>query len=125
MPARTGCGRWRAVSALVVVGGVGIALAALTGPWLLRVGFGEQYHASGALLAWLTAGAVVIAVLTVTGAATVARRCTGPTRWLGVRDGRRGGAADPAARFEARTIVALVWAGRWSASPYTWPRWLR
>ncbi len=62
----------QAVAILAVVGGVGIALAALTGPWLLRSGFGEQYRATGALLAWLTAGAVVIAVLTVTGAATVA-----------------------------------------------------
>lgn len=62
----------QAVAVLAAVGGVGIALAALTGPWLLRVGFGEQYRATGALLAWLTAGAVVIAVLTVTGAAAVA-----------------------------------------------------
>jgi len=44
----------------------------VAGPWLLRVGFGDGYRASGALLAWLTAGAVAIAVLTVTGAATVA-----------------------------------------------------
>ena len=62
----------QAVAVLAVIGAAGITLAALTGPWLLRVGFGEQYRASGALLAWLTAGAVVIAVLTVTGAATVA-----------------------------------------------------
>ncbi len=61
-----------AVSVLAVVGAIGVTLAALTGPWLLRVGFGDEYRASGALLAWLTAGAVAIAVLTVTGAATVA-----------------------------------------------------
>ena len=35
-------------------------------------GSAPEYQASGALLAWLTAGAVAIAVLTVTGAATVA-----------------------------------------------------
>jgi O-antigen/teichoic acid export membrane protein len=61
-----------AVAVLAVVGGIGVTLAAVAGPWLLRVGFGDGYRASGALLAWLTAGAVAIAVLTVTGAATVA-----------------------------------------------------
>jgi O-antigen/teichoic acid export membrane protein len=54
------------------LGAVGVALAGTAGPWLLRVGFGPDYVASGALLAWLTAGAVAIALLTVTGAATVA-----------------------------------------------------
>ena len=34
--------------------------------------FGAQYVADGALLAWLTAAAVAIALLTLTGAATVA-----------------------------------------------------
>ena len=33
---------------------------------------GPDYHAGGALLAWLTAGAVAIAMLTLTGAAAVA-----------------------------------------------------
>ena len=71
--AGTGCAAVAgAVAVLAVVGAIGVALAALTGPWLLRVGFGDDYLASGALLAWLTAGAVAIAVLTVTGAATVA-----------------------------------------------------
>jgi O-antigen/teichoic acid export membrane protein len=60
------------VLAVAVIGGIGVALAGLAGPWLLRAGFGADYVASGALLAWLTAGAVAIAVLTVTGAATVA-----------------------------------------------------
>jgi O-antigen/teichoic acid export membrane protein len=57
------------VSALGVLG---VGLAGTAGPWLLRVGFGPEYAADGALLAWLTAGAVAIALLTVTGAATVA-----------------------------------------------------
>jgi O-antigen/teichoic acid export membrane protein len=61
-----------AIAVLLAVGAVGIALAGWVGPWLLRAGFGADYRASGALLAWLTAGAVAIAVLTVTGAATVA-----------------------------------------------------
>ncbi|HXY63711.1 MAG TPA: hypothetical protein VEI45_04990 [Mycobacterium sp.] len=54
------------------IGALGVLAAFLVGPWLLRVGFGPEYHAAGALLAWLTAAAVAIAVLTLTGAATVA-----------------------------------------------------
>jgi hypothetical protein len=54
------------------IGAVGVLAAALVGPWLLRVGFGSQYDASSTLLAWLTAAAVAIAMLTLTGAATVA-----------------------------------------------------
>jgi O-antigen/teichoic acid export membrane protein len=54
------------------IGAVGVVAAGLVGPWLLRVGFGPQYDASGALLAWLTAAAVSIAMLTLTGAAAVA-----------------------------------------------------
>ena len=54
------------------IGAVGVLAAGLLGPWLLRVGFGPDYHAAGALLAWLTAAAVTIAMLTLTGAATVA-----------------------------------------------------
>ena len=38
----------------------------------MRVAFGPQYQTSGTLLAWLTAAAVSIAVLTLTGSATVA-----------------------------------------------------
>jgi len=54
------------------IGAIGVLAAGLLGPWLLRVGFGPEYHAAGALLAWLTAAAVTIAMLTLTGAATVA-----------------------------------------------------
>lgn len=54
------------------LGAVGVVAAGLVGPWLLRVGFGADYRADGALLAWLTAAAVSIALLTLTGAATVA-----------------------------------------------------
>ncbi|CAN5511083.1 membrane protein [soil metagenome] len=62
-----------APAALVVaVGAIGVVLAGLTGPWLLRTGFGAGYVASGELLAWLTAGAVAIALLTITGAAAAA-----------------------------------------------------
>ena len=62
-----------APAALVgVIGVVGVLAAGLLGPWLLRIGFGPDYHAAGPLLAWLTAAAVTIAMLTLTGAATVA-----------------------------------------------------
>lgn len=54
------------------IGAVGVLAAGLVGPWLLRVAFGPQYQASGALLAWLTAAAVAIAMLTLTGAGAVA-----------------------------------------------------
>jgi O-antigen/teichoic acid export membrane protein len=57
---------------IAAIGAVGVAAAGLVGPWLLRVGFGAQYNASGELLAWLTAAAVAIAMLTLTGAAAVA-----------------------------------------------------
>jgi len=54
------------------IGAVGVLAAGLVGPWLLRVGFGPDYRAAGPLLAWLTAAALAIAMLTLTGAATVA-----------------------------------------------------
>jgi O-antigen/teichoic acid export membrane protein len=63
------------ITPMVIVGGigaVGVLAAGLTGPWLLRIGFGPGYHTSGALLAWLTVAAVAIAMLALTGTAAVA-----------------------------------------------------
>ncbi|KAA1242783.1 hypothetical protein F0Q45_26065, partial [Mycobacterium simiae] len=54
------------------IGALGVLAAGVLGPSLLRALFGPQYQASSALLAWLTAAAVAIAMLTLTGAATVA-----------------------------------------------------
>jgi O-antigen/teichoic acid export membrane protein len=54
------------------LGLIGVLAAGVFGPWLLRNGFGAAYLADGALLSWLTAAAVAIALLTLTGAATVA-----------------------------------------------------
>ncbi|MCV7382127.1 hypothetical protein BST11_13155 [Mycobacterium alsense] len=54
------------------LGAAGVVAAGVVGPWLLRVAFGPQYQASGALLMWLTAAAIAIAMLTLTGAAAVA-----------------------------------------------------
>lgn len=56
----------------VALGCVAVLIAGLAGPWLLRTAFGPEYVAGGALLAWLTTAAIVIALLTLTGAATVA-----------------------------------------------------
>ncbi|MGB3664277.1 hypothetical protein [Mycolicibacter algericus] len=68
--------RLRALSipaaSVAAVGAAGAVAAGLVGPWLLRSVFGPDYHASGPLLAGLTAGATAIALLTLTGAATVA-----------------------------------------------------
>ncbi|MDC8982104.1 hypothetical protein [Mycobacterium marinum] len=63
------------ISPAALIGGIGVIgvlAAGAVGPWLLRSAFGQQYQASGALLAWLTAAAVAIAMLTLTGAAAVA-----------------------------------------------------
>jgi O-antigen/teichoic acid export membrane protein len=57
---------------VAAVGAVGVLAAGLVGPWLLRAAFGPDYYTAGALLAWLTAAALAIAMLTLTGAATVA-----------------------------------------------------
>ncbi len=58
--------------AVAALGAVGVAAAWVFGPWLLREAFGEDYRAGGPLLAWLTAAAIVMALLTLTGAAAVA-----------------------------------------------------
>lgn len=57
---------------ILALGAVGVLAAFLVGPWILRTAFGSEYEASGTLLAGLTAAAVSIALLTLTGAATVA-----------------------------------------------------
>ncbi|HRD13748.1 MAG TPA: hypothetical protein PLI79_18015 [Mycobacterium sp.] len=54
------------------LGAVGVLAAGLFGPWLIRIAFGAHYELSGALLAWLTAAAVSISMLSITGAAAVA-----------------------------------------------------
>jgi O-antigen/teichoic acid export membrane protein len=57
---------------VTAVGALGVLAAWAIGPWLLRSGFGSDYWADGALLAWLTGAATAIALLTLTGAAAVA-----------------------------------------------------
>jgi O-antigen/teichoic acid export membrane protein len=60
------------VAVVVAVGAVGTITAGLIGPWLLDTVFGSDYRLSGAAVAALTAGAVAMAVLTLTGAMALA-----------------------------------------------------
>ncbi|TFV60071.1 hypothetical protein E4P42_06790 [Mycobacterium sp. PS03-16] len=99
-----------APAAVVIgVGVVGVIAAGLLGPWLLRTGFGEQYRADGALLSWLTAGAVAIALLTLTGAATVAasRHRAYALGWVGATVAAVGLLLLPL-DLQTRTVVALL-----------------
>lgn len=97
------------IGLVLAIGGVGVIAAYAAGPWLLRVGFGAGYNASGALLAWLTAGAVAIAVLTVTGAATVAAALhrAYSLGWIGATAAAALLLTLPLP-LETRTVVALV-----------------
>lgn len=62
------------VSLVAAIGLVGVAGAGLVGPWLLQVAFSAEYRVDGALLAWFTVGGLSMALLTLTGAATVAAK---------------------------------------------------
>jgi hypothetical protein len=62
----------RLSAALTGVGAVGAVLAAAVGPWLMRTLFGPAYDVEPWLLGVLTLGATALAVLTMTGAATLA-----------------------------------------------------
>ncbi|MBX7431250.1 hypothetical protein JDV09_03865 [Mycobacterium sp. Y57] len=91
------------------IGAVGVVLAGVFGPWLLREAFGAQYQADGALLAWLTAAAVTIALLTLTGAATVAAALhrAYAAGWLSATVASTLLLLLPVA-LEVRTVVALL-----------------
>lgn len=69
------------VGLLAVVGAVGAGLAWLIGPWLLERVFGADFRLGGGVLALFTVGATTLALLTVTGAATIA---TDAHRWYAV-----------------------------------------
>lgn len=99
------------VPAAVVLGLglVGVLAAGLVGPWLLQAAFGAQYRADGTLLAWLTAAAVAIALLTLTGAATVAaaRHRAYSVGWVGATVASVLLLLLPL-DLETRTVVALL-----------------
>lgn len=91
------------------VGAVGVVAAYLIGPWLMRAGFGADYRTSGALLALLTAAAVSIALLTLTGAATVAAALhrSYALGWVGATAAAALLLCLPLG-LETRTVVALL-----------------
>ncbi|MCK0176945.1 hypothetical protein [Mycolicibacterium sp. F2034L] len=91
------------------IGAVGVVAAGLIGPWLLQAGFGPAYRADGALLAWLTAAAVAMALLTLTGAAAVAaaRHRAYSIGWVGATVGSVLLLLLPL-DLETRTVVALL-----------------
>lgn len=95
--------------AVTAIGVLGVAAAGLAGPWLLRTAFGPDYVAGGGLLAWLTAGAVAIALLTLTGAATVAAALhrAYATGWVSATVAATALLLLPVG-LETRTIVALL-----------------
>jgi O-antigen/teichoic acid export membrane protein len=99
------------IAPTVVVGGigaVGVLAAGLTGPWLLRVGFGPDYRASGALLAWLTVAAIAIALLKLTGSAAIAaaRHRAYSLGWVGATAASTLLLLLPLP-LETRTVIAL------------------
>ena len=99
-----------APAALVVgVGAVGVLAAGLIGPWLIRTAFGPEYETGGPLLAWLTAGAVSVALLTLTGAATVAAALhrAYSVGWVGATVAA-GALLTLPLELPARTVVALL-----------------
>ena len=114
------------VAMLVGVGAGGVGLAGWLGPWLLRVGFGAEYHASGALLAWLTAGALAIAVLTVTGAATVAAALhrAYSLGWVGATVVSAALLTLPLS-LENRTVVALLCGPLVGIAVHSYALWMR
>jgi O-antigen/teichoic acid export membrane protein len=91
------------------LGVVAVVIAGVPGPWLLRTAFGPEYVADGALLAWLTTGAIVIALLTLTGAATVAaaRHRAYAAGWIGATLASALLLLLPL-DLETRTVVALT-----------------
>ena len=91
------------------LGALGVVAAYLIGPWLLREAFGADYRASGTLLACLTAAAVSIALLTLTGAATVAAALhrAYSTGWVGATAAATLLLCLPLG-LQTRTVVALL-----------------
>jgi O-antigen/teichoic acid export membrane protein len=94
---------------VVGFGVIAVPVAGLAGPWLLQLAFGPQYQAGGPLLAWFTAAAIAIALLTLTGAATVAAALQGAyaVGWIGATLASTLLLLLPVS-LETRTVVALM-----------------
>ncbi|MCG5431475.1 hypothetical protein LV457_04110 [Mycobacterium sp. MYCO198283] len=93
---------------VTALGVVAVAAAGSIGPWLVHVAFGADYDASGPLLAWLTAAGLATALLTLTGAATVAAAMhrAYSAGWLVATAVSTGLLLLPT-ELETRTIVAM------------------
>ena len=125
MPVRTGCGPWhRPWRCSRSSGAAGITLAALTGPWLLRR-FRRAVPRLRCAAGLAHGGAVVIAVLTITGAAAVAAALhrAYSLGWVCATVAAAALLLLPLA-LETRTVVALV-CGPLVGIACTWPRWGR
>ena len=85
-------------------------------------GVRAEYRAGGALLAWLTAAAVAIALLTFTGAGIAAALSPRELAGLGVRDGRVGICRCCYRCRCRRAPWSRCCAGRWWESSFIWPR---
>lgn len=101
------------ISPALVVGGagaVGVLAGGLAGPWLLRTGFGPEYQVSPALMAWLTAAAAAMAMLTLTGTAVVAASLhrAYSLGWVGATAGSTLLLLLLPWTLETRTVVALM-----------------
>ena len=82
---------------------------ACSGRGCCSIAFGPEYQAGGALLAWFTAAAIAIALLTLTGAATVAAALhrAYAAGWIGATLASTLLLLLPLA-LETRTVVALM-----------------
>ncbi len=91
------------------LGGLAVLIAGLAGPRLLPFAFGPDYQAGGGLLAWFTAAAISIALLTLTGAATVAaaQHRAYAAGWIGATLASALLLLLPLS-LETRTVVALM-----------------
>ena len=91
------------------LGALGVIAAGVLGPWLLQAAFGDEYRTGGTLLAWLTAAGVAVAMLTLTGAATVAAALhrAYATGWIAATVAAIGLLLLPVG-LETRTVIALL-----------------
>lgn len=94
---------------ILAIGAAGVLAAGIFGPWIIRTVFGADYAVSGGLLAWLTAAAVSIALLTLTGAGTVAAALhrSYSIGWVGATVASTLLLALPL-DLQTRTVVALL-----------------
>lgn len=99
----------RVLVLITVLGAAAAVAAALIGPWLLRLLFGDAYGVPGPVLAGLTLGATALAFLTMTGAAVLAtgRHTVYALGWLAATTTSLALLFTPLS-MEARAVLALT-----------------